>query len=242
MKNISTKIPFIINLMAFYHSTLLVTFTSIMMVVQGNAQYTGGPGKGEETTTAYSVGLSGINLQILFEGGMGQGYYVNSLFAVALNGSNANTPYVGSSGKGDAQSGLFSQSLAGDNLNVLFVGSPGRGDQFAIKTSYSLGGQPTDIIYFGSPGRGDTATLSLQNTLFDCSLQNMWNGKVSTAWEEVANWSCNQLPGVNSVVLIPSNVPRYPVVNLTTEIRSLKMDPGASVQVKAGQSLNLNGK
>jgi hypothetical protein len=225
-----------------FHSTLLVAFATLMMEVPGNAQYTGGPGKGEETTTAYSAALSGINLQILFEGGMGQGSYVNSLFANAFNGSSINMAYSGGAGKGDEQSGFFSQSLAGENLNVLFVGSAGRGDQFAFKTSYSLGGQATDMIYFGSPGRGDTATLSQQNTLFDCSLQNMWNGKVSTAWEEIANWSCNELPGKNSVVLVPSNVPRYPVVNLTTEIRSLKIDPGASVQVKAGQSLNLNGK
>jgi hypothetical protein len=222
-----------------------ITWWPLVLLLASNAslaQYTGGTGKGDGTNVANSTQLDGSSVQSLYGGGAGCGSVTNAIFSNALDGNVAGPVYAGGPGKGDLALALFAQSLTGDNLNVLFAGGGGRGDQVATKNSFALGGQAMDVIYYGGVGRGDTSNSVTFVPLFDCSVQNMWSGKLSTAWEDVANWSCNELPGPGSTVLIPSNVTRYPVVNLSTEIKRIQIDPGASVQVKAGQLLKLNGQ
>ena len=204
-------------------------------------QYGGGAGNGESSLQINNATLAGDVLQMLYGGGIGQGSTVAYSFASTIDGIVLSAIYVGNAGKGDTQASLFAQLLSGDNVNVLFIGGSGRGDRVGTKSSFALGGDAADIIYYGGAGRGDTAIALLNNALFDCTVQNMWTGKVSTAWEEVANWSCNELPGINSNVLIPSSVPRYPAVNASTEIKRLQIDPGASVTIKVGFQLKLNG-
>jgi hypothetical protein len=224
-------------------ATIALLPLALLLASHGSlAQYGGGAGKGDGSSVANSTRLDGSSVRALYSGGVGQGSVVNALFSNGLNGNSAGPVYAGGPGKGDLALARFAQSLSGDNLNVLFAGGGGRGDQAATKSSFALGGQAVDMIYYGGAGRGDTSSVSSFVPLFDCTVQNMWSGKLSTAWEDVANWSCNELPGPNSTVLIPSNVPRYPVVNLSTEIKRIQVDPGASVQVKAGQLLKLNGQ
>lgn len=69
-----------------------------------------------------------------------------------------------------------------------------------------------------------------------------WNGKVNTAWENPANWDCSTVPDKYSNVVIPVGVPNYPFVNYNTEIHSLTLNNGSTVNVKPGVSFLVNGQ
>jgi hypothetical protein len=65
-----------------------------------------------------------------------------------------------------------------------------------------------------------------------------WQGTVSTAWENVANWSCLRLPDAFTDVII-DKVSRNPVVNVNTSCRSVKVSPTATLTIKTGVGLTL---
>jgi len=66
-----------------------------------------------------------------------------------------------------------------------------------------------------------------------------WLGNISTEWENAANWSGNQVPVETSAVYIPTGRPHYPVVSVTTTVKSLHCRVGASVTVVDGVVLNV---
>ena len=66
-----------------------------------------------------------------------------------------------------------------------------------------------------------------------------WEGTVSTAWENAANWSCGVLPDANTDVIINAGKPNYPQLNSNATIRSLKLNSGASGTVKSGFTLTI---
>lgn len=66
-----------------------------------------------------------------------------------------------------------------------------------------------------------------------------WEGTISTAWENPANWSCNTLPDMNTDVIINGGKLNYPVVSSNPTIRTLRLNAGASGTVTAGFSLTI---
>jgi hypothetical protein len=66
-----------------------------------------------------------------------------------------------------------------------------------------------------------------------------WEGTVSTAWENAANWSCNSLPDMNTDVIVNGSKPNYPVINSNVTIRTLRLNPGATGTVNTGFILNV---
>lgn len=71
-------------------------------------------------------------------------------------------------------------------------------------------------------------------------LATTWTGAVDTEWLNAANWS-NGVPGAVTVVTIPGGMPRYPVVNINTSIKSLNLAPDAILNVANGIVLNITG-
>jgi hypothetical protein len=69
-----------------------------------------------------------------------------------------------------------------------------------------------------------------------------WNGSSSTAWEDAANWNCGVLPDANTDVVINNGVKFYPVVNLSTSCRSVRLNKNAMALLMAGIQLVLTGK
>ncbi len=64
----------------------------------------------------------------------------------------------------------------------------------------------------------------------------VWTGAANSNWENAANWSCNNLPGGNSdVIVYGGNV----VINTNVTINSLTVMPGASVTVSPGYNLTV---
>jgi hypothetical protein len=93
-------------------------------------------------------------------------------------------------------------------------------------------GTGTYTLY--SAGQADFCFLKLS--------QSYWTGAVSTDWHNPLNWSCNTVPGLQSNVVIPSAAPRFPVVSANAAIKSIAVQPAASIQVEPGVLLHANGK
>jgi len=74
---------------------------------------------------------------------------------------------------------------------------------------------------------------------FTIKLNNSWTGTANTAWENLANWSCGALPTDNSDVIINAGKPNYPQLNSNATIRTLRVNPGATVTVKTGFTLTV---
>ncbi|MES2774112.1 MAG: hypothetical protein V4722_08000 [Bacteroidota bacterium] len=75
--------------------------------------------------------------------------------------------------------------------------------------------------------------------VYTIKLNISWTGAVSTAWENVANWSCGALPNDNTDVVINAGKPNFPQLNSNVSIRSLRVNPGATVTIKAGFNLTV---
>ncbi|MES2645514.1 MAG: hypothetical protein V4717_01470 [Bacteroidota bacterium] len=67
----------------------------------------------------------------------------------------------------------------------------------------------------------------------------LWQGNVSTRWENTANWSCGVLPDANTDVMVNPGKLNYPQVGSNSSIRSLKAAPGTSVTIKTGFNLTI---
>ncbi|MEO7140513.1 MAG: hypothetical protein ABIY51_09620 [Ferruginibacter sp.] len=70
---------------------------------------------------------------------------------------------------------------------------------------------------------------------------NNWEGTVSTAWDDPANWSCGSIPIASSIVNINTGKPRYPIINSVAACKILNCSPGTSVIINAGFRLDITG-
>ena len=75
--------------------------------------------------------------------------------------------------------------------------------------------------------------------VFTLRFASFWEGSVSTAWENAANWSCGTVPNQYTDVIIPSNKDGFPQVNSATTIRTLRANTGATVTVKTGANITV---
>ena len=79
------------------------------------------------------------------------------------------------------------------------------------------------------------ADLSISNTFY-LQVTNQWTGAVNDLWENPANWSCGKLPDASTDVILNSGTI---TVNSNATCRSLKVSPGATVNVTPGFSLTV---
>lgn len=56
-----------------------------------------------------------------------------------------------------------------------------------------------------------------------------WQGDVSTSWNTASNWNDNMVPTYLEDAQIPSDCPRYPMLNANSQCRDLRILAGASV-------------
>ncbi|MGE4159210.1 MAG: C25 family cysteine peptidase [Planctomycetota bacterium] len=71
--------------------------------------------------------------------------------------------------------------------------------------------------------------------------QKQWNGSVSSQWSNASNWTPVNVPSAGENVIIPSGVPHYPHVNITTTVGSLIINQNASVTAAGTRSLTIGG-
>jgi hypothetical protein len=173
-------------------------------------------------------------LDSIFSGGQGNGFGKSETTSQQL--IVADSMYNGGKGTGFDQQTAFLSLFTNDSL---YNGGNGNGFyQHSISNTmlYSI-----DSLYNGGIGRGES-TLEQVLDLSNCGLVTAWTGTVSTTWEDPSNWNCGIVPGVNSIVLIPSGRPRYPVVNTSWEIKRLLLQPGSSIMVNTNVIFRINSQ
>jgi hypothetical protein len=82
-------------------------------------------------------------------------------------------------------------------------------------------------------------TGPIYSQVYTLKFEVIWNGDVSTAWENPANWSCNGLPDAGTDVIINTGKLNYPRLNTNTTIRTLKINNGATGRIMAGNKLTV---
>ncbi len=73
-------------------------------------------------------------------------------------------------------------------------------------------------------------------SVFTIGFTSIWNGSVSNAWENPANWNCNTIPDVNTDVIINNGTV---LVNSNAFCRSIQVNPAASATVNSGFKLTV---
>lgn len=82
----------------------------------------------------------------------------------------------------------------------------------------------------------DGSSFSNQDSL---RFVSTWYGGKDTAWENPANWGCNQVPDGNTDVVINGNSLYFPVVGSIVLVRSLSANKSAEVKVLNGFQLKV---
>ena len=72
--------------------------------------------------------------------------------------------------------------------------------------------------------------------------RNLWTGASTTDWFTATNWSCGTVPDQYTDVILPAGQSRYPVINSSTSIRSIKVLNSATVTIPVGVVLDIKGK
>jgi hypothetical protein len=166
-----------------------------------------------------------------FKGGNNDGFNVAAYSKQSFTDANA---FKGGSNDGFTTAVYNKQSFTDANA---FKGGSNDGFNVAIYNKQSF----TDALAFkGGNGRGETQTIYRVPFCNGIGIR-IWNGSVSTAWGNPNNWDCGILPVINSEVIIPAGVPRYPSVNLNFEIKKLTINPNASINILPGINFKLNG-
>ncbi|MES2772684.1 MAG: hypothetical protein V4722_00775 [Bacteroidota bacterium] len=106
----------------------------------------------------------------------------------------------------------------------------------ATKSALTITNPPNTIYGYKYRALVNGGTPSQVYTI---KLNISWTGAVSTAWENVANWSCGALPNDNTDVVINAGKPNFPQLNSNISIRSLRVNPGATVTIKTGFTLTV---
>jgi hypothetical protein len=190
-----------------------------------NNAFKGGNDDGFATIILNRINLTDNNA---FKGGNDDGFAMQKM---SLTDANAF--------KGGNDDGFASILLAKINIsdNTAFKGGSDDGFATILLNKNTI----TDPIAFtGGIGRGETQ-LRLAATSCNGNNIRMWNGSVSTAWENPNNWDCGILPTITSEVIIPNNVPHNPIVNFNFEIKKLTLNPNASIIIMPTVNFKLNG-
>jgi hypothetical protein len=105
--------------------------------------------------------------------------------------------------------------------------------------------------YFSAPGSCDAGfDGEVEDYTINIVNRNIWNGSISTDWNNPGNWS-KDVPGITNTldVVIPSKLTNYPTINPGdgAEVINIEIEAGANLividnYIKVTGDLTLNGK
>ena len=153
-------------------------------------------------------------------------------------------------------SAMFMASASGFNVNYQWlqnnaiitnggVYGGATSTMLTISDVSNLNGSTYALVATGQCGIPDTTTFATLTV----NTGNTWNGSVSNAWSDPANWSCGAIPVITTDVLIP-NVANDPVVDIagavgnSLTIQSLAMvsfgGPGTALELDSNITILTN--
>lgn len=104
----------------------------------------------------------------------------------------------------------------------------------------SLFGNSLLVRFYGKSGFGPDAFV---DNVFvgEACLVNDWTGAVSNDWNDPANWACGRVPSLLQDVEIPVGVANFPIIpaGVTAHCYSINVEPGATIIVQTGGTLNI---
>jgi M6 family metalloprotease-like protein/uncharacterized repeat protein (TIGR02543 family) len=112
------------------------------------------------------------------------------------------------------------------------------------ETAFSAASDPNSNWYDGSTSGifvSNISTAGTGCTVGFTSMGPMWNGSVSSDWNNASNWTTGRVPNQNDSVIIPSGVPNWPNVNAAASVYNLSILNGAHVDATADVSLEVYG-
>jgi hypothetical protein len=112
--------------------------------------------------------------------------------------------------------------------------------QWATK-SHVLPAGTTNIMLRGVTAHGNN--LYLDNIdIYDNEEFVIWNGSISSAWNNPLNWTPNVIPNNFQVVTIPQGMAHNPTVNATgLTCKQLTINSGAALTVSSTSEITVNG-
>jgi hypothetical protein len=184
-----------------------------------------------------SFAFCSSNIMGQYLGGISNGF--GSLPIANINLSLADSLYNGGTG-----TGFYLVVNPNINLSIqdsLYNGGLDDGSNF-IATNLNLSLQ--DSLYNGGLGRGDN---QLSQVLIRLSLCNdkllVWNGNQSVFWNNATNWDCGTVPISTSIVSIPANATRMPVIAAGATASRVIVLPNATINlIGAASLLTLTGQ
>jgi hypothetical protein len=120
-------------------------------------------------------------------------------------------------------------------------------------TSTTISGLATGTYNFTVTNAAGCTSIASANVVINSQpSNNVWNGSVSTDWNNAANW-CEGVPSIinNKDVLIPSGLARYPVIGLEPAasgyVKNIVFESGTTLIIENNTlfvegNLTLNGK
>jgi hypothetical protein len=198
-----------------------------------DSMYNGGMGNGFTKTSILQAAL--YSSDSMYNGGMANGFAKTSILQAALYSSDS--MYNGGMANGFTKTSILQAALY--NSDSMYNGGTGNGFTQVIThvALYTL-----DSLYNGGTGKGEDEWRGDRLNLGICSDTLIWNGNRSVVWDDAANWDCGSTPSINSVVIIPAWAIRMPIVFGNATIRSLRLQSGASINVRPGVVLLLRGQ
>jgi hypothetical protein len=139
----------------------------------------------------------------------------------------------------------FPQDLtvrAGNDVIYQVSGATNEDYQQAAVSLAAYTGQVISVSFTGGTGYGAT---DFGICLDDVSIStfNVWNGTISTAWNNPGNWSKGTVPLLTESVLIPSlpSGNKFPLVSggITAQCDFITVSPGATLKVISGSTLDV---
>jgi hypothetical protein len=214
---------------AYGISPVNITYTAAMGNIEMHVN--SNPSCGLENANRTSTIVMSLIDDYAFKGGNDDGFTTIILNKINITDDNA---FKGGNDDGFTTIILNKINITDDNA---FKGGNDDGFATIILNKINI----TDPIAFtGGIGRGETQ-LKLAATSCNGVNTRIWNGSVSTAWENPSNWDCGIIPIISSEVIIPNGVPNYPVVNFNNEIKKLTLSPNASITIMPAINFKLNG-
>jgi hypothetical protein len=144
--------------------------------------------------------------------------------------------------------GLFEQPSAAAVWKILLPDSAVNGPASHGYITYRIRPQTTlmigDVIENSASVYFDNNALIKTNTVKTTVIKGeaIWTGAIDSLWDNPGNWTINLVPDAETVVIIPSNVPNNPVVNLNASCYAVRMDKNAVMGVIDGFNLEITGK
>jgi hypothetical protein len=231
------------------YKTATLILLSFIVIQQSYAQYTGGSNDGFTKANAFNQN----SITNIYKGGVSDGFDTstianqNPLINIYKGGTNDGFSYASVNNQnilsniyfGGSNDGFSYTTISNQNpLINIYKGGTNDGFSYTIISNQN----PLANIYKGGINDGYSTKKAYGQNPLCIGNTIVWNGSVSTEWENPANWDCGVLPNVHSDVEIRTGMPRYPVVKISYEIKSLKLLPGSFITIINNANFILNSQ